>query len=87
MIAGFVEEIRVLAGMVVEGKGIDVGEKTISENKVSSSGSAIATKFEANGLSLFCVGTGGLTVNDLSVIHNTSFESNKQCRLFEVQGS
>eukprot|EP00770_Monocercomonoides_exilis_P014726 MONOS_14672.1-p1 / transcript=MONOS_14672.1 / gene=MONOS_14672 / organism=Monocercomonoides_exilis_PA203 / gene_product=unspecified product / transcript_product=unspecified product / location=Mono_scaffold01046:50-3775(-) / protein_length=1242 / sequence_SO=supercontig / SO=protein_coding / is_pseudo=false len=87
MIVGFVEEIKVLAGMVVEGKGIDVGEKTISVNGVSPSGSAIATKFEANGLSLFCVGTGGLTVNDLSVIHNTSYENNRQCRLFEVEGS
>ncbi|KAH7821091.1 uncharacterized protein MONOS_12000 [Monocercomonoides exilis] len=87
MIEGFVEEIKVLSGTVVEGKGIDVGEITISVNGVSSAGSSIETKFEGNGLSLFCVGTGELAVSDLSVIHNTSFENNRQCRLFEVEGS
>eukprot|EP00770_Monocercomonoides_exilis_P015533 MONOS_15483.1-p1 / transcript=MONOS_15483.1 / gene=MONOS_15483 / organism=Monocercomonoides_exilis_PA203 / gene_product=unspecified product / transcript_product=unspecified product / location=Mono_scaffold01245:11838-13382(+) / protein_length=498 / sequence_SO=supercontig / SO=protein_coding / is_pseudo=false len=30
MIVGFVEEIKVLGGTVVEGKGVDIGEKTIS---------------------------------------------------------
>ncbi|KAH7825348.1 uncharacterized protein MONOS_565 [Monocercomonoides exilis] len=87
MIVGFVEEIKVLSGTVVEGKGIDVGEKTISVNAVSFPGTAIETIFESNGLSLFCVGTGKLAVSDLSVIHNSSFENNRQCRLFEVQGS
>ncbi|KAH7821082.1 uncharacterized protein MONOS_11453 [Monocercomonoides exilis] len=87
MIVGFVEEIKVLSGTVVEGKGVDVGEKTITVNGASPAGSAIETKFEANGLSLFCVGTGELAVSDLSVIHNTSYESNRQCRLFEVEGS
>ncbi|KAH7821040.1 uncharacterized protein MONOS_14675 [Monocercomonoides exilis] len=87
MIVGFVEEIKVLSGTVVEGKGIDVGEKTITVNGVSSSGSAIETKFEGSGLSLFCVGTGELSVSDLSVVHNTSFENNRQCILFEVEGS
>ncbi|KAH7832217.1 uncharacterized protein MONOS_11439 [Monocercomonoides exilis] len=87
MIVGFVEEIKVLSGTVVEGKGIDIGEKTITVNGASSSGSAIETKFESNGLSLFCVGTGELAVSDLSVVHNSSFENNRQCRLFEVEGS
>ncbi|KAH7821109.1 uncharacterized protein MONOS_13727 [Monocercomonoides exilis] len=87
MIEGFVEEIKVLSGTVAEGKGIDVGEKTISVNGVSSSGSAIETQFEASGLSLFCVGAGELTVSDLSVVHNTLFENNRQCILFEVEGS
>eukprot|EP00770_Monocercomonoides_exilis_P004511 MONOS_4490.1-p1 / transcript=MONOS_4490.1 / gene=MONOS_4490 / organism=Monocercomonoides_exilis_PA203 / gene_product=unspecified product / transcript_product=unspecified product / location=Mono_scaffold00120:29305-38289(+) / protein_length=2995 / sequence_SO=supercontig / SO=protein_coding / is_pseudo=false len=87
MIVGFVEEIKVLSGTVVEEKGVDVGEKTISVNGASSSGSSIETKFEGNGLSMFCVGTGELTVNDLSVVHNTSFENNRQCILFEVEGS
>ncbi|KAH7829924.1 uncharacterized protein MONOS_14871 [Monocercomonoides exilis] len=87
MISGFVEEIKVLSGTVVEGKGVDVGEKTISVNGASPYGSIIETKFEANGLSLFCIGTGKLNVSDLSVIHNTSFENNRQSRLFEVEGS
>ncbi|KAH7821050.1 uncharacterized protein MONOS_11674 [Monocercomonoides exilis] len=87
MIEGFVEEIRVLSGTVVEEKGIDVGEKTISVNGVSSAGSSIETKFEGNGLSLFCIGTGELAVSDLSVIHSTSFENNRRCRLFEVEGN
>ncbi|KAH7820969.1 uncharacterized protein MONOS_1759 [Monocercomonoides exilis] len=87
MIEGFVEEIKVLSGTVVEGKGIDVGEKTITVNGVSPDGSSIETKFEGNGLSLFCVGTGKLSVSDLSVIHNTSFENNRQCILFDVEGS
>ncbi|KAH7824441.1 uncharacterized protein MONOS_15105 [Monocercomonoides exilis] len=87
MIVGFVEEIKVLSGKVVEGKGVDIGEKTISVNGASSLGSTIETKFEANSLSLFCVGTGKLVVSDLSVIHNSSFENNRQCRLFEVEGS
>ncbi|KAH7826060.1 uncharacterized protein MONOS_4187 [Monocercomonoides exilis] len=86
MIVGFVEEMKVLSGTVVEGKGVDIGEKTISVNGVSPSGSAIETKFEGNGLSLFCVGTGELAVSDLSVIHNSSFENNRRSRLFEVQG-
>eukprot|EP00770_Monocercomonoides_exilis_P012060 MONOS_12002.1-p1 / transcript=MONOS_12002.1 / gene=MONOS_12002 / organism=Monocercomonoides_exilis_PA203 / gene_product=unspecified product / transcript_product=unspecified product / location=Mono_scaffold00635:21546-29669(+) / protein_length=2375 / sequence_SO=supercontig / SO=protein_coding / is_pseudo=false len=71
----------------VEGKGVDVGEKTITVNGVSSAGSSIETKFESNGLSLFCVGTGELSVSDLSIVHNTSFENNRQCRLFEVEGN
>ncbi|KAH7826070.1 uncharacterized protein MONOS_9514 [Monocercomonoides exilis] len=87
MIEGFVEEIKVLSGTVVEGKGVEIGEKTISVNGVSPSGSAIETQFETNGLSLFCVGTGELSVSDLSVIHNSSFENNRGSRLFEVQGS
>ncbi|KAH7821099.1 uncharacterized protein MONOS_17787 [Monocercomonoides exilis] len=87
MIEGFVEEIKVLSGTVVEGKGVDVGEKTITVNGVSSAGSSIETKFESNGLSLFCVGTGELSVSDLSIVHNTSFENNRQCRLFEVEGN
>ncbi|KAH7821054.1 uncharacterized protein MONOS_8857 [Monocercomonoides exilis] len=87
MIVGFVEEIKVLSGTIVEGKGVDIGEKTIFVNGASSSGSSIETKFEGNGLSLFCVGTGELAVNDLSVVHNTSFENNRQCRLFEVEGN
>ncbi|KAH7830240.1 uncharacterized protein MONOS_10748 [Monocercomonoides exilis] len=87
MIVGFVEEIKVLRGTVVEDKGIDIGEKTITVNGDSSSGSSIETQFETNGLSLFCVGAGELSVNDLSVIHNTSFENNRQGRLFEVEGS
>ncbi|KAH7824897.1 uncharacterized protein MONOS_9099 [Monocercomonoides exilis] len=87
MIVGFVEEIKVLNGTVVEGKGVDVGETTISLNGILPSGSAIETKFESNGLNLFCVGTGKLVMSDLSVIHNSSFENNRQCRLFEVQGS
>ncbi|KAH7830828.1 uncharacterized protein MONOS_4118 [Monocercomonoides exilis] len=87
MIEGFVEEIKVLSGTVVEAKGIDVGEKTITVNGVSPSGSAIETQFEGNGLSLFCVGTGKLVVSDLSVIHNSSFENNRQSRLVEVEGS
>ncbi|KAH7821060.1 uncharacterized protein MONOS_8852 [Monocercomonoides exilis] len=87
MIVGFVEEIKVLSGTVVEEKGIDVGEKTITVNGVSPSGSAIETKFEGNGLNLFCVGTGELAVSDLSVVHNTSFENNRRSRLFEVEGS
>ncbi|KAH7829869.1 uncharacterized protein MONOS_1433 [Monocercomonoides exilis] len=87
MISGFVEEIKVLSGTVVEGKGVDVGEKAISVNGVSSSGSIIETKFEGNGLSLFCVGTGKLCASDLSVVHNSSFENNRQCRLFEMKGN
>ncbi|KAH7821004.1 uncharacterized protein MONOS_17781 [Monocercomonoides exilis] len=87
MIEGFVEEIKVLSGTVVEGKGIDIGEITISVNGASSSGSAIETKFESNGLSLFCVGTEILSVSDLSLIHNTSYENNRRCILFEVEGS
>ncbi|KAH7826093.1 uncharacterized protein MONOS_16118 [Monocercomonoides exilis] len=87
MISGFVEEIKVLSGTVVEVKGIDIGEKTISVNGVSPAGSAIETQFESNGLSLFCVGTGELNVSDLSVIHDSSFENNRRSRLFEVQGS
>ncbi|KAH7828024.1 uncharacterized protein MONOS_13018 [Monocercomonoides exilis] len=87
MISGFVEEINVLAGTVVEGKVIEIGEKTISVNGTSSAGSAIETKFESNGLSLFCIGTGVLTVSDLSMVHNSSIENNRQCRLFEVQGA
>ncbi|KAH7821118.1 uncharacterized protein MONOS_13548 [Monocercomonoides exilis] len=87
MIEGFVEEIKVLSGTVAEGKGIDVGEKTITVNGALPAGSAIETKFEGNGLSLFCVGTGELTVSDLSVVHNTLFENNRQCILFEVEGS
>ncbi|KAH7826033.1 uncharacterized protein MONOS_4162 [Monocercomonoides exilis] len=87
MIVGFVEEMKVLSGTVVEGKGVDVGEKTISVNGVSPAGSAIETQFEGNGLSLFCVGTGELNVNDLSVVHNSSIENNRRSRLFEVKGS
>eukprot|EP00770_Monocercomonoides_exilis_P007262 MONOS_7225.1-p1 / transcript=MONOS_7225.1 / gene=MONOS_7225 / organism=Monocercomonoides_exilis_PA203 / gene_product=unspecified product / transcript_product=unspecified product / location=Mono_scaffold00242:7-5373(-) / protein_length=1722 / sequence_SO=supercontig / SO=protein_coding / is_pseudo=false len=87
MIEGFVEEIKVLSGTVVEGKGVDVGEKTISVNGVSPAGSSIETIFEGNGLSLFCVGTGELSVSDLSVVHNTSIENNRRSRLFEVEGS
>ncbi|KAH7821159.1 uncharacterized protein MONOS_6365 [Monocercomonoides exilis] len=87
MIVGFVEEIKVLSGTVVEGKGVDIGEKTISVNGALPAGSAIETKFEGNGLSLFCVGAGELVVSDLSVVHNTSFENNRQCRLFEVEGN
>ncbi|KAH7826051.1 uncharacterized protein MONOS_4179 [Monocercomonoides exilis] len=87
MIVGFVEEIKVLSGTVAEGKGVDIGEKTISVNGVSPSGSTIETKFEANGLSLFCVGTGELSVSDLSVIHDSSFENNRRSRLFAVKGS
>ncbi|KAH7821627.1 uncharacterized protein MONOS_7296 [Monocercomonoides exilis] len=87
MIVGFVEEIKVLSGTVEEGKGVNIGEKTITVNGVSPAGSSIETHFEGNGLSLFCVGTGKLAVSDLSVVHNTSFENNRQCRLFEVEGS
>ncbi|KAH7823833.1 uncharacterized protein MONOS_13850c2 [Monocercomonoides exilis] len=87
MISGFVEEIKVLSGTVVEGKGIEIGEKTISVNGVSPSGSSIETQFEGNGQSLFCVGTGELNVSDLSVIHNSSIENNRRSRLFEVQGT
>eukprot|EP00770_Monocercomonoides_exilis_P016672 MONOS_16650.1-p1 / transcript=MONOS_16650.1 / gene=MONOS_16650 / organism=Monocercomonoides_exilis_PA203 / gene_product=unspecified product / transcript_product=unspecified product / location=Mono_scaffold01966:2-1435(-) / protein_length=478 / sequence_SO=supercontig / SO=protein_coding / is_pseudo=false len=87
MIVGFVEEIKVLSGTVVEGKGVDVGEKTITMNGASPAGSAIETKFEESGLSLLCVRTGKLVVSDLSVIHNSSFENNRQCSLFEVRGS
>ncbi|KAH7816694.1 uncharacterized protein MONOS_18214 [Monocercomonoides exilis] len=87
MIVGFVEEIKVLSGIVVEGKGIDVGEKTITVNGISPAGSSIETNFKGNGLCLFCVGTGELSVSDLSVVHNTSYENNRQCRLFEVEGS
>ncbi|KAH7826074.1 uncharacterized protein MONOS_11101 [Monocercomonoides exilis] len=87
MIVGFVEEIKVLSGTVVEGKGVDIGEKTISVNGVSPSGSAVETKFEANGLNLFCVGAGELSASDLSVIHNSSIENNRRSRLFEVQGA
>ncbi|KAH7826042.1 uncharacterized protein MONOS_4171 [Monocercomonoides exilis] len=87
MIVGFVEEMKVLSGTIMEGKGIDIGEKTISVNGVSSSGSAIETKFEASGLNLFCVGTGELNVSDLSVVHNSSIENNRRSRLFEVQGA
>ncbi|KAH7816059.1 uncharacterized protein MONOS_2568 [Monocercomonoides exilis] len=87
MIVGFVEEIRVLTGTVVEEKGVDVGEKTITVNGVSSSGSTIRTKFEANGLKLFCVGRGELAANNLSVVHNTSIENNRRSKLFEVRGS
>ncbi|KAH7826262.1 uncharacterized protein MONOS_5343 [Monocercomonoides exilis] len=87
MISGFVEEIKVLGGTVVEGKGVDIGEKTISVNGVSPADSAIETKFESNGLSLFCVGTGELSASDLSVVHNSSFENNRRSKLFEVQGA
>ncbi|KAH7816164.1 uncharacterized protein MONOS_18257 [Monocercomonoides exilis] len=87
MISGFVEEIKVLSGTVVEGKGVDIGEKTIFVNGVSPAGSAIETQFESNGLSLFCVGTGELTVSDLSVVHNSSLENNRRSILFEVQGA
>ncbi|KAH7826100.1 uncharacterized protein MONOS_15751 [Monocercomonoides exilis] len=87
MIVGFVEEMKVLSGTIMEGKGIDIGEKTISVNGVSPSGSAIETRFESNGLSLFCVGTGELSVSDLSVVHNSSVENNRRSRLFEVKGS
>ncbi|KAH7831977.1 uncharacterized protein MONOS_1148 [Monocercomonoides exilis] len=87
LIVGFVEEIKVLNGTIVEGKGVDIGEKTISLSGVSPSGSAIETKFEVNGLSLFCIGTGVLTVSDLSVVHNTSYKNNRRCRLLEVEGS
>ncbi|KAH7821461.1 uncharacterized protein MONOS_11083 [Monocercomonoides exilis] len=86
MISGFVEEIKVLSGTVVEGKGVEIGEKTISVNGALPSGSSIETKFEGSGLSLFCVGTGELAVNDLSVVHNSSFENNRRSRLFEIQG-
>ncbi|KAH7819892.1 uncharacterized protein MONOS_1805 [Monocercomonoides exilis] len=86
LIVGFVEEMKVLSGTVVEGKGVDIGEKTICLSGVSPSGSAIETKFEANGLSLFCVGAGELAVNDLFVVHNTSIENNRRSRLFEIQG-
>ncbi|KAH7826105.1 uncharacterized protein MONOS_14449 [Monocercomonoides exilis] len=87
MIVGFVEEMKVLSGTVVEGKEVVVGGRTISVNGVSPAGSAIETRFESNGLSLFCVGTGELSVSDLSVIHNSSVENNRRSRLFEVQGS
>ncbi|KAH7827526.1 uncharacterized protein MONOS_2996 [Monocercomonoides exilis] len=87
MIVGFVKEIKVLSGTVLEGKGVNAGEKTISVNGASPSGSAIDTKFDATGLCLFCVGTGKLAVSDLSVVHNTSDENNRQSRLFEVQGA
>ncbi|KAH7826857.1 uncharacterized protein MONOS_13856 [Monocercomonoides exilis] len=87
MIEGFVEEIKVLNGTVVEGEGVDIGEKTITVNGISPAGSSIETNFEKNGLCLFCVGTGELSVSDLSVVHNTSYENNRQCRLFEVEGS
>ncbi|KAH7819979.1 uncharacterized protein MONOS_8681 [Monocercomonoides exilis] len=86
MIVEFVEEMKVLSGTVVEKKGVDIGEKTITVNGVSPSGSAIA-KSEGNGLSLFYVGIKELVVNDLSVIDSSSFENNRQCRLFEVKGS
>ncbi|KAH7832365.1 uncharacterized protein MONOS_12243 [Monocercomonoides exilis] len=87
LIVEFVDEIKVLSGTVVEGKGVEIGEKTISVNGASPAGSAIETKFESSGLSLFCVGTGELSVSDLSVIHNSSFENNRRSRLFEVKGS
>ncbi|KAH7826132.1 uncharacterized protein MONOS_5524 [Monocercomonoides exilis] len=87
MIVGFVEEMKVLSGTVVEGKGVVVGGRTISVNGVSPAGSAIETKFEGNGLSLFWVGTGELSVSDLSVVHNSSLEKNRKSILFEVQGS
>ncbi|KAH7825114.1 uncharacterized protein MONOS_14633 [Monocercomonoides exilis] len=87
MIVGFAKEIKVLSGTVVEGKGVDVVEKTITVNGVSPSSSFIETKFEASGLSLFCVGTGELAVSDLSIIHNSSIENNRRSRLFEVQGT
>ncbi|KAH7831826.1 uncharacterized protein MONOS_6652 [Monocercomonoides exilis] len=87
MIEEFVEVIKVLSGTVVEEKGVDIGDQTISVNGAYQSGSVIETKFEANGLSLFCIGAGVLTVSDLSVVHNTSIENNRQCRLFEIQGA
>ncbi|KAH7832593.1 uncharacterized protein MONOS_5039 [Monocercomonoides exilis] len=86
LIVGFVEEMKVVAGTVVEEKGVNIGEKTISVKGASSSGSAIETKFGANELSLFYVGTGVLSMSDLSVVHNTSLENSRQCRLFEIEG-
>eukprot|EP00770_Monocercomonoides_exilis_P014831 MONOS_14777.1-p1 / transcript=MONOS_14777.1 / gene=MONOS_14777 / organism=Monocercomonoides_exilis_PA203 / gene_product=unspecified product / transcript_product=unspecified product / location=Mono_scaffold01072:880-8277(-) / protein_length=2465 / sequence_SO=supercontig / SO=protein_coding / is_pseudo=false len=87
MISGFVEEIKVLSGTVVEGKGVDIGDKAISVKGESSPGSAIETQFEGNGMSLFCVGAGELAVSDLSVVHNSSFENNRRSKLFEIQGA
>ncbi|KAH7825799.1 uncharacterized protein MONOS_17429 [Monocercomonoides exilis] len=87
LIPGYVEDVKILRGTMNIRDVVDAGANSFAISGVEPTGSAVMTELNSAGLSLFAVGAGKLVVSDLSVIHNSSFENNRQCSLFEVQGS
>ncbi|KAH7825834.1 uncharacterized protein MONOS_11053p2 [Monocercomonoides exilis] len=84
LIPGYVEDVKILRGTMNIRDEVDAGTNSFAISGLEPTGSAVMTKLNSAGLSLFAVGAGKLNVSDLSVVHDSSRETNRQCRLFEV---
>ncbi|KAH7821917.1 uncharacterized protein MONOS_10392 [Monocercomonoides exilis] len=87
MISGFVNEIKVLSGTVVEGKCVEISSGAIIIHGHSVSGTIAKTEFESIGLNLFSVENGSETVTDMSIIHDSSSVAGRNSLLFRVKGT
>eukprot|EP00770_Monocercomonoides_exilis_P016291 MONOS_16245.1-p1 / transcript=MONOS_16245.1 / gene=MONOS_16245 / organism=Monocercomonoides_exilis_PA203 / gene_product=unspecified product / transcript_product=unspecified product / location=Mono_scaffold01588:8-4772(-) / protein_length=1588 / sequence_SO=supercontig / SO=protein_coding / is_pseudo=false len=87
LIPDYVKDVKVMHGTIEELNEVNVESNDYTISGVESEGCGVVMKMNSEGLSLFSVVTGNLDVSDLSVIHNTSFDNNRQCRIFEVRGA
>ncbi|KAH7815329.1 uncharacterized protein MONOS_4486 [Monocercomonoides exilis] len=86
LIPEYVERIKIMNGTIFEHSEVIVRSNAFAISGAGLGKSVVVTGFISERLTLFSVGPGELSVSDLSVIHNTSFENNRRCRLFEIQG-
>ncbi|KAH7820717.1 uncharacterized protein MONOS_14714 [Monocercomonoides exilis] len=87
LIPEFVKDIKILTGIIIVTKNVDCGADGLSIYGESDLSSTIQTELEAAGLSLFSASTGTLTVNDISLVHNSAHVNNRGSKLFEIVGT
>ncbi|KAH7815724.1 uncharacterized protein MONOS_91 [Monocercomonoides exilis] len=87
LISGYVTEIEVFSGTIIETNSFDCGSDSFTVYGQSNMSATIHTEFEASGLSLFSVSTGTLTISDLIFVHDSAHPNNRGSRLFEISGA
>ncbi|KAH7820676.1 uncharacterized protein MONOS_2122 [Monocercomonoides exilis] len=87
LIPGYVTEIKVFSGIIIETNTFDCGPDGFTVNGQSDMSTAIQIELEASGLSLFSVSTGTLTARDFVLVHDSAHLNNRGSRLFEITGT
>ncbi|KAH7829136.1 uncharacterized protein MONOS_17136 [Monocercomonoides exilis] len=87
LIPGFVTDIEIFSGTIIETKNVDCGINTYAIYCQSDLSITIRTEFEASVLSLFSVSTGTLNARDFVLVHDSARPNNCGSRLFEITGA
>eukprot|EP00770_Monocercomonoides_exilis_P007277 MONOS_7240.1-p1 / transcript=MONOS_7240.1 / gene=MONOS_7240 / organism=Monocercomonoides_exilis_PA203 / gene_product=unspecified product / transcript_product=unspecified product / location=Mono_scaffold00242:77323-83471(+) / protein_length=1989 / sequence_SO=supercontig / SO=protein_coding / is_pseudo=false len=87
LVPDYVNDVMVMVGTVVERDEVNAKSSTFTIRGAELERCIVETELNRGDLSLFSVGIGQLNVRDLSVIHRSSLESNRQCQLFEIRSA